>query len=180
MSYIYIYMYVCMYVYVYMYIYIYIFIYIYMYTYTFTVIYMCIYIYTYIRALYIYMNMYEYYIYIYMNICYNYYIYEFYIRYSRDGTQLTGQSYAFPATPPSNRSYAMHKGWNGRNDCSRNSNSKKRQPYNSPWIVETTEGQKSNVLSDASKTCPSLQQGISILKSVEKKRQLMKTWIKHS
>ena len=112
---------------------------------------------------------------IYMNICYNYYIYEFYIRYSRDGTQLTGQSYAFPATPPSNRSYAMHKGWNGRNDCSRNSNSKKRQPYNSPWIVETTEGQKSNVLSDASKTCPSLQQGISILKSVEKKRQLMKT-----
>ena len=162
-------MYVCVYMYIYIYSYIYICIHTHLQSYT------CIYIYihTYELYIYIYMNMYEYYIY--MNICYNYYIYEIYIRYSRDGTQLTGQSYAFPATPPSNRSYAMHKGWNGRNDCSRNSNSKKRQPYNSPWIVETTEGQKSNVLSDASKTCPSLQQGISILKSVEKKRQLMKT-----
>ena len=124
--------------------------------------------YIYIYGYYIYI--YEYNIYIYMNI-----IYMYICRYFGDGTQLTGQSYPFPVTPPNNRSFAMHKGWNGRNDCSRNSNSKKRQPYNSPWIVETTEGQKSNVLSDASKTCPSLQQGISILKSVEKKRQLMKT-----
>ena len=178
MSYIYICMYVCMYVYVYMYIYIYSYIYICIHTHLQS--YTCVYIYIHTYEHYIYIYEYVWILYIYMNICYNYYIYEFYIRYSRDGTQLTGQSYAFPATPPSNRSYAMHKGWNGRNDCSRNSNSKKRQPYNSPWIVETTEGQKSNVLSDASKTCPSLQQGISILKSVEKKRQLMKTWIKHS
>jgi hypothetical protein len=79
----------------------------------------------YIWILYTFMNI----IYIYMNIIhfYEYYIYicTMYIcRYLRGGTQLTGQSYPFPATPPSNRLYSMHKGWNGRNDCSRNSNSK--------------------------------------------------------